>query len=87
MSATERTALAISAKLGGPSSRPESAQSDYGAVRRNYTQELDGVEDDGKAPAGAIGPGPGATQEAGTVPAPSKFPISGVRCSLRRRVV
>jgi hypothetical protein len=67
MSPTERTALANAnasaahTKLGGPgpssaSSRPDSRQSDYGAVRRNYTQELDGasVEDDGKAPAGAV---------------------------------
>jgi hypothetical protein len=55
MSASERTALTIAAKLGaGASSRPQSRQSDYGSVRRNMTQDLDAEEEDGKAPKAAL---------------------------------
>lgn len=54
MSASERTALTIAAKLGGPSSRPDSRTSDYGSVRRNMTQDLDAEDEDGKAPRAAL---------------------------------
>ena len=64
MSSSERTALTIAAKLAGPTSRPQSRQSDYGSVRRNMTQDLDVEEDDGKAPKGALDtPPPTAVRE------------------------